>query len=296
MSQLTLDLSRLAPPDVVETLDFEALYQELLADFRMLYPDYSAVLESDPVVKLLELAAYREMLLRARVNDAARSNLLAFAAGSDLDHLAAFYGVARIGEEADSRLRLRTQFQIAAIAGNGTTERYAALALTANPSVKDAAVLSRQPGTVDVALWITDLPEDAPLPPDTDYPEANVAHHATVLAAVTAVFDADDQRILGVPLTVYEAIPVTIDIVATIYREAQAQTNLTETLAANLPARMAAHAELGHDVPISLIMSWLHVAGVSRVELVTPDADIALPYDGYAVAGEITLTDGGVAW
>ena len=30
----TIDLTTIAPPDVVEELDFETIYQELLADFR----------------------------------------------------------------------------------------------------------------------------------------------------------------------------------------------------------------------------------------------------------------------
>jgi len=41
---------------------------------------------------------------------------------------------------------------------------------------------------------------------------------------------------------------------------------------------------------------WLHVAGVSRVELAAPAADIVIPDDGYAVAGAISITDGGIAW
>ncbi len=68
-----IDLSRIDPPEVVESLDFEAIYQEMMDEFRRLYPDWTAALESDPVVKLLEVAAYREMLVRARINDAARA-------------------------------------------------------------------------------------------------------------------------------------------------------------------------------------------------------------------------------
>ena len=84
-----IDLSRIAPPEVVESLDFEAIYQEMMDEFRRIYPDWTAALESDPVVKLLEVAAYREMLMRARINDAARAVMLAYAGGSDLEHLAA---------------------------------------------------------------------------------------------------------------------------------------------------------------------------------------------------------------
>jgi len=50
-----IDLSALDPPDLVETLDFEELYQRKLEHFKRIYPDWTAALESDPVVKLLEL-------------------------------------------------------------------------------------------------------------------------------------------------------------------------------------------------------------------------------------------------
>ncbi len=68
-----IDLSAMDPPDLVETLDFEATYQLKLAHFKSIYPDWTAALESDPVVKVLELAAYDEVRYRARVNDCGRA-------------------------------------------------------------------------------------------------------------------------------------------------------------------------------------------------------------------------------
>lgn len=275
----TIDLTTLAAPDVVEELDFETIYQELLADFRRLYPEWTASLESDPVVKLLELAAYREMLLRARINDAAQSNLLAFAAGGDLDQLAAFYGVVRQNDELDDRLRLRVQFQIAALAGNGTSERYRAKAMEASGAVVDAAVLQPAAGSVDVALWISSGPsvED-------------------VLSAVRAAFAADDARTLGVPLTVRQAQAKPISVTATIYREATAPVDLAQRLSASLPQALTDYAQLGRDVPRSWLLARLHVAGVSRVELSTPAADVTMAPDEYATAGTMEITDGGVSW
>lgn len=275
----TIDLTAIAPPDVVEELDFEAIYQELLADFRRLYPDWTASLESDPVVKLLELAAYREMLLRARINDAAQSNLLAFAGGGDLDHLAAFYGVGRQADELDDRLRLRVQLQIAALAGNGTRERYRAKAMEASAAVVDAAVLQPAAGSVDVALWIAD-----------------VAEVDSVLASVRAAFAVDDARTLGVPLTVRQALAKPISITATIYRESSAPVDLAQQLAASMPAALADYAQLGRDVPRSWLLAKLHVAGVSRVELSIPAGDVTMAPDEYATLGPLVITDGGVAW
>ena len=59
MSVVT-DLSSLPHPSVIEALSFETIFGELQADFQSRYPQYSALLASDPAIKLLEVAAYRE--------------------------------------------------------------------------------------------------------------------------------------------------------------------------------------------------------------------------------------------
>ncbi|MCL2020932.1 MAG: baseplate J/gp47 family protein [Betaproteobacteria bacterium] len=296
-----IDLFLLLPPDVIESLDYERILAARKAHFLSLYPEEERAqmaarleIEGEPIVIVLEEVAYAELILRARINDAARSNLLAFAAGGDLDQLGAFYGVLRMPGEADSRYRRRIGVQIAAIAGNGTRERYVSVALAAHEAVLDAAVLSRLPGSVDVALWIADLAEEKPLPPNTDYASANAAHHLEVARTVEAALE--EHRMLGVPLAVYEAMPQPVDVTAIIVRESTAPVTLAADLAARLPTLLAAHAQLGRDVACSALIAWLHVAGVSRVELIAPDADIIVPPDGYAVAGAITLADGGLAW
>ena len=111
-----LDTSALPSPAVVELLDFEAIVADIKADLLARYPEAATVLdlESEPLVKLLESFAFRELLFRARVNDAARAHLLAFATGADLDHLGALFGVSRMAGEHDERLRVRIQLRIAA--------------------------------------------------------------------------------------------------------------------------------------------------------------------------------------
>lgn len=276
---MTIDLSQLPPPDAVEPLDYESIYQSVLADFSVLYPNaVGDLLESDPATKLLELAAYREMGIRARINAAARARLLAFSAGGDLDHKAAEWDLERLPGEPDHRLRLRVQLRIQAMAGNGTAEQYRGTALGVSLEVVDAAVTRPQRGQVGVAVWV-----------------AEGADSAAVLDAVRAAF-AGDAQILGVPMVVSQARPHPVDLVATLYREASAPVDLVAQLQAALPARITSHAQLGRDIARSWLLSALHTTGISRVDLASPASDRLLAADEYAVPGSIALADGGVAW
>ena len=69
------DISSLATPDIIETLDYEEILQRMKDDLVARDPDFVHLLESDPAMKVMEVAAWRELLIRQRVNDAARANL-----------------------------------------------------------------------------------------------------------------------------------------------------------------------------------------------------------------------------
>jgi len=73
-----IDLSALTPPDIIETIDYEAIVKDMRDDLVARFPAIVGVidLESEPARKLIEAFAYRELLLRARINDSARAVLL----------------------------------------------------------------------------------------------------------------------------------------------------------------------------------------------------------------------------
>lgn len=92
-----IDLSKLPAPQLVEELDYETILTDMRGKMRDICPEWTGYeLESDPANKILEVAAYREMLLRQRMNEAVRGVMIAFATGADLDHLAAFYPETRL--------------------------------------------------------------------------------------------------------------------------------------------------------------------------------------------------------
>jgi hypothetical protein len=72
-------------------------------------PSFDATVASDPAVKVLEVFAYREMLIRQTFNERARQVMLAYASDSNLDQLGALLDVARLSGEADDAYRARIQ-------------------------------------------------------------------------------------------------------------------------------------------------------------------------------------------
>lgn len=157
MSDTTvIDLSKLPIPKVIEELDYEQLFQEYLKDFTDRDDKYDGLLESDPAIVLLESMAYREMLIRKRINESAKANLLAFATDSDLDHIVAEFGVERLEGENNDRLRLRGQMALDGFSTAGPIGAYRFFALSASIKVKSVDVRSDDPGKVIVTILSTE--------------------------------------------------------------------------------------------------------------------------------------------
>jgi len=214
-----IDLSLLPVPDVVETLDYEVILAAMKADLAARAPDLAAVLalESEPLVKLLEVCAYREVLIRARVNDAAQAVTLARATGTDLDNLAALFGVARLvispGNpsavppvaptlESDADLRRRAQLALEGFSTAGPEGAYVFHALSADADVLDVSATSPSAGDVLVTVLSRTGSGTAPAP---------------LLATVQAALNADDVRPLCDNVVVQSAAIVSYAITATLY-------------------------------------------------------------------------------
>jgi phage-related baseplate assembly protein len=149
---VTLDLNELQSPEIIEELSFEEILQQMKEKLVAIDQEYTAFFGSDPVIKLMEVAAYRELLLRQRINRAAKANLLAFATGSDLDNLSLFYGITRKEGETDEELRARTHAKIVGWSSAGSREAYKFHALNSDSRVKEANADSPEPGLVRISI------------------------------------------------------------------------------------------------------------------------------------------------
>lgn len=288
-----VDLDGLPAPEVIVPLDYETTFAAALADLVARYPAFDAAVESDPIMKVIEVFAYREMLLVGRINDAVRSVLLAFAGGANLDHLAALFGIARLlitaadpeaippvaaVMEADAALRRRVQLSLEAATAAGTAGRYLFYALGADPLVVDASVSSPSPGRV----LITVLSSDG----------GGIASPA-LLAAVDAVVQHEDVRQLCDTVTVAAATLIPVTIAATLhYRPGAAAGAARVAALAALDALLAEAPRLGRPIARSAIFAALHVDGVARVDLTSPATDLVADPTQAADFTSVVITDG----
>ena len=266
----TVDLSALPAPQVLEALDFEAMYEEGLTTFREYMGDnWSAALESDPVVKLVELGAYVKLQNRARVNDAAKALLLAYAEREDLDQLAANVklkrlviqpadplSVPRVEEvkESDDALRERIQLVYEGLTTAGPRNSYILHARNASALVADATAESPSPAQVVVTVLSLN---------------GNGRADQALLDQVFAKLSDDDVRPLGDRLTVQSAEILEYRIDAVLHMIGVGPEN--DAILAEAIKRLAAwinpRKRLALEVARSGVDAQLHISGVSRVDL-----------------------------
>ena len=287
-SSPSVDLSALPPPQIVPPLDYETVLARKLAKLLELSPEYTALVESDPAMKLLQADSYDEMLLSQALNDAARGMLLAFAAGPQLDHIAALFGVTRLEVapadpqtgapaviESDRALRRRVQLAPHSFSVAGPELAYVFHARTAHGDVADASAVSPAPGEVVVTVLSA---SGTGVPP------------APVVDAVRARLNGPVRPLTDL-VTVQPASLVDYAIVAQLRVFAGPDPELIrQTALQSLGAFLTEARRLGRDVPRSALIAALHVGNVQRVDLIQPAADIAISPAQIARATAIDVT------
>ncbi|WP_413504288.1 baseplate assembly protein [Serratia grimesii] len=294
----TIDLSQLPAPNIVEPLDYETLFAERKATLISLYPadQQEAVartlaLESEPIVKLLQENAYREVLLRQRVNDAAKAVMLAHATGEDLDQLGANFNTPRLViapadegaipptpavMEADEDYRLRLQDAFEGMSTAGSAGSYRFHARSADGRVADVTAISPSPANVIVTVLSRDGDGSA---------------SAELLQVVSATLNDEDVRPVADRVIVQSAkiAPYAIEAVLYLYPGPEVAPILTAAKQ-RLHNYVLTMRRLGRSIRRSGIIAALTVEGVERVEVAQPASDIVLDKTqaGYCTGVNIT--------
>lgn len=296
-----IDLAQLPAPGVVEVVDYESLLADRKAALLALYPadqrDTIAAaleLESEPLTKLVQENVYRELLLRQRINEAARAVMLAFARDTDLDQIAGNFEVQRFTlqaadptsvppvpavMESDTALRARAQLAFEGLSVAGPRGAYVFHALSADARVADVSAVSPAPAQALITVLARDGDGTAP---------------ADLLSAVADALNDEEVRPVADRVTVQSAAIVPYAISATLYLFPGPEAEPIRAAAqARLQAYISAQRRIGRDIRRSALFAALHAEGVQRVELAAPAADVVLDSSQAAYCTGYSLTVGG---
>ncbi|ATA57213.1 baseplate assembly protein [Variovorax boronicumulans] len=293
-----IDLSQIPAPNVIEPLDFESLLAERKAELLAAIPEAQRTaiqsvlsIESEPLNKWLQVSAYRELVIRQRVNDAARAVMLAHAVDGDLDQLGANWGVERLivtpaddtalppveaVMEANADFRRRILLRLEAFTTAGSEAAYMYHALSASGQVRDVSVDSPTPGFVVV------------------YVLSRVGDGTTgteLLEKVRAALSSRTVRPLTDNVSVLSASVVhyTIDAELIVDRGSDSEVVRQAALAATQAYADSVH-RLDADPSISGNYRALHQPGVLRATLVEPADDIMMSVGQAAYCAGISIT------
>lgn len=292
-SYTAVDLSRVAAPTVVEQLDYEAILAAMTADLVARDPAFTALTPADPAIVVLQVAAYREFVLRAEFNDRLQGVMLAYARGSDLDQLAANVGVERLviasadpieGTpavfESDADLRQRIVLAPEAFSCAGPAGAYVSHARDAHPSIADVKVDSPTPGQVRVTLLARGGDGLAT-------PQA--------IAAVTAALNAETVRPLTDQVVVQSVVVVPFNVSAELIVQSGPDAELIRSTAvARLNAYTAERFRIGRDITRAGLIAALMAPGVVNVVLDDPFTDVEVGPIGAPYMASATINVGGV--
>lgn len=278
------DFARLPPANVIEELDFEAILSSRKARFIALHPAEQQAgiaelieLESEPVTKMLQENAYRELLLRSRINSAARAVMLPYSNKEDLDNVLANFYVPRLTVkpadptaspptaavmESDDEFRSRGQSAFEGLSVAGPRAAYEYHARSADGRVADASAVS--PSPAEVVLSVLSREGDGTAGP-------------TLLANVAAAVNQETVRPVSDRVTVQSAVITSVAITAVLYLESGPESE--PVLAAankSLLDYQNNRRRLGGSVYRSAIDSALHVEGVRHVVITSPVEDVVL--------------------
>ncbi|MDU7561406.1 MAG: baseplate J/gp47 family protein [Acinetobacter baumannii] len=280
---MSVDFNSLPKPNFVEVIDFEAILSERKEYFISLYPadEQEAVRktisrESEPVNKLLQENAYREMILRNQINEKALATQLAFAKGNDLDVWGANFDVERLlispadnsitppspaVYEKDEDFRYRIQKKLDALSTAGPESSYEYHTLSADGRVADVKCSSPSPAHA----LLTILQRDT----------ANNASTEALNNIVLTYVSAEKRRPTGDRVQVQSAEIINYEIEAVLVTKNVPETDPVLTAAqSNITAYTTEEKRIGKGVYFSDIYSALKVSGVERVELISPTSEI----------------------
>jgi len=289
MSRISvIALSELAEMNVIEKIDTEEIIVARMNDLKTRWASYDPPaaaqydvegLEFDPIKINQEVSTYFELMLRDRVNQAARAVTLAFASNDDLDAIASRYpgGVPRIDGETDERYRRRVWLSPNMLSPHGIFEAYVFWALTADPTLRDATATSvRGSGNIKVTI----MAEGAnPTPTAAQLNAVMIYVESEARKGLTDVISVASPRITSCKYRIRVWLLPGFDQLGVMTKLNTAITNLIET-----------QRWLGYDHTHVAISAAMYITGVYNIVIDEPAEDVLVADDGLVQVSDVKLT------
>ena len=292
MSYTVATLSQLPPPEFVEELSVEAIFEQRMEALRGLDAKLADSLRvGDPTYNNMLQGSIRETLLRQRINESGKAVLPAYARGADLDQLGARYKVLRqeidpgdpnatppvdpVMEDDDSYLE-RILLAMEGQTNAGTEAAYRFHALSSDPQVLDAGPRSPSPGQVEISFLSR---------------EGDGTASPEVLERVTTYMMQPHIRQMTDEIIIQSATVITYRIEA-VLKVAAGPTASLAVEAARTAAQeyVSSLHRLNVVAPISGIYGALQQPGITSVDLISPSANINPGATGATYCSAIELT------
>jgi phage-related baseplate assembly protein len=274
--------ANLQPMIVLEKLDAETILADRMARLKQLWALYDPPaaaqydveeLEFDPIKINQEASTYFELLVRDRVNQAARSITLAYAIGTDLDAIASRYpgGVPRLPGESDDRYRRRIWLSPNTLSPHGTAEAYEFWALSAFPELRDVTAIRSvlydyYPTILITCLMNTNYDDPKPSQEQLVYIRSYI--QSLSRQGLTDVISVNPPKIMEINYSVAVWLyPGTVPD----------QTMLKISM--NLSALVTDQYWLGHDHSHTAIHAACMISGVHHVDIEEPTENVIVPLD-----------------
>ena len=291
---MSLVLPDLPPPEIIDETSYEAIFDRKIATFRELQPEYTNIVEGDPIYSLAQAEAYDELNLRKQINNAYRQTLLLYATDTNLDNVVANYGLTRLVKkeavydengllvepevlETDEQLRVRGWLVWSAL-GIGTFGKYKFHALQADPQVKDAFIKGN-PTNGEVTIYVQSEAAGGGVPAQT------------LLDTVEAYLEDIGRRTLCDTLVVAGITTVEYEIEAQITVPPELnKTQVTESVQAIAEDFASENEVIDRDIEISRLYVALSAAGVAGVTLTKPTANVTTTDSQVPYATSVLIT------
>lgn len=305
MTLTSIDLTRIATPSAIETLDFEALLASFKTRFLAKWSDARALDDTLPSYDTIELEtdsanivgqswSFLRLLDRARVNDGIKALLATLATGSNLDAIVAARNIERItiaAATADAEAVMESDYALLrrfllsfALASSGSVGRYLYDAWTAWPQSEDRSL----------GLWDARVNGRAVhgRKGDTDVviigPFGRLPTVDELTAVRVAVTDANRApEAVAISVMAATRVEYAVDITIEVPAIGPSQDVVKAEAEARITAAATDRILVGGEVPAGLLSGAAYGANVITV---TDNAPVVITPDPYRVPVMTSLT------